>query len=295
MNPRQVRTSARAKINLLLDVGERRTDGYHEVTTIVSTLELSDTLTLEDARMLSLVRHPEQEFAARDDLAMRAVLLLAEELGRPPALALELHKRIPVAAGLGGGSADAAAALVGACALWGVETSAPAVARVARSLGADVPFLIRGGCALCTGRGDEVVRSLPSPVVEIVLVNPGVTLSTAAVYAVFDEEPRFAPIDPFPMAAALESGDVSRVAALLLNDLAEASARVEPSVATVHEFVGSAPGILGAQVAGSGATVFGIARDAASARRAATAASGHGWWSLATRTSPASQTAGRPS
>ena len=294
MSPRHVCARARAKVNLVLGVGASKPDGYHEVTTVVATLELSDTVTLEEAGALSLVRRPEQDFPVDEDLTSRAVRLLGDALGRAPAFAIELNKRIPVAAGLGGGSADAAAALAGACTLWGIETSAPEVIDVARSLGADVPFLLVGGCALCTGRGDMIVRTLPLPAIDVVLVNQGRALATAAVYKAFDAGPCPAPLDPDPMIDALASGDAARIAALLRNDLADASVRVEPSVAVAGAFVGSLPGILGAQVAGSGATAVGIARDADSAHAAAAAASSRGWWSLATRTSPAGPTVTRP-
>jgi 4-diphosphocytidyl-2-C-methyl-D-erythritol kinase len=266
---RSVTLRAPAKVNLHLGVGALRPDGYHDVTTVLAALEFGDTVTVTEAPVLSLDRDPEPPFDPSSDLCWRAAEALAREIGRPPGLAIRLEKRIPIAAGLGGGSSDAAAVLVGAARLWGIPEGDLALERVAASLGSDVPFFLAGGCALYRGRGDEFVRSIASPVLQVVLVNPGVPAPTGAVYAAFDRLPRPVPLDPGPLEGALVGGDPAAVAAMLENDLS---------------FLAGRPGVLGALVAGSGSTVFGIARDAACAAGAADAARRVGWWAWPTST-----------
>ncbi len=284
--PDRVTVTAPAKVNLLLDVGRLRSDGYHDVTTVLAALEFADTLAVERAASLSLVRDPEPAFPKARDLCWRAATLLADVLDRDPALGLAVTKRIPAAAGLGGGSADAAAVLVGACAVWGIPVQDPRVRDVARRLGADVPFLLRGGCARLGGRGDVFEAELPSPVLELVLVNPGVPAPTQAVYSAFDGLVPAAPLDPAPLERALATGEPPAVAAALANDLEAAAMLVAPQVAEVREWLLSRPGVLGALVAGSGATIFAVARTAGDAAREAELARQRGWWAVATRTSP---------
>jgi 4-diphosphocytidyl-2-C-methyl-D-erythritol kinase len=282
---RSVALFAPAKVNLLLGIGALRPDGYHEVTTVITALEFGDTVTVSDAPTLSLERHPEQTFEATADLCWRAAEAFALELGRSPGLAVRLDKRIPSAAGLGGGSSDAAAVLVGAARLWGLPDDDPTVARVAGAIGSDVPFFLLGGCGLYRGRGDELVRGIPAPVLHVVLVNPGVPAPTGAVYGAFDRLPQPEPLDPGPLETALARGDPEAVAAALVNDLTEAASQVAPAVAGAVEFVAAQSGVLAALVAGSGSSVFGIAVDAGSAKAAAHAARVLGWWAVATTTS----------
>jgi 4-diphosphocytidyl-2-C-methyl-D-erythritol kinase len=282
--PRSLTLRAPAKVNLLLDVGALRPGGYHDVTTIIAALEFGDVVTVSEAPVLSLERRPELPFDPTEDLCWRAAEALAREIGRSPAVAVRLDKRIPIAAGLGGGSSDAAAVLVGAARLWGLADDDPVIARVAGALGSDVPFFLRGGCGLYRGLGDVLVHGIPAPSLDVVLVNPGVPSPTGAVYAAFDRLDQPETLDPGPLETALERGDREAVAAALRNDLTEAAMQVAPEVAGVVEFVAGQPGILGALVAGSGSTVFGIAGDLASARAAAAGARTLGWWAEATTT-----------
>jgi 4-diphosphocytidyl-2-C-methyl-D-erythritol kinase len=282
---RRVTLRAPAKVNLLLDVGSLRPDGYHEVTTVIASLEFGDVVTVADASALSLERHPEPPFERSADLCWRAAEALARELGRSPDVAIRLDKRIPIAAGLGGGSSDAATVLAGAARLWGLAPDDPVVRRVAGGLGSDVPFFLLGGCGLYGGRGDVLLRRLPAALLDVVLVNPGVSAATGAVYASFDGLEQPAPLDPGRLEAALAAGDPRAVAAGLANDLTRAALQVAPDIAGVLEFVKTQRGVLGALVAGSGSSVFGIAVDAASAQAAADAATRVGWWAQATSTS----------
>ena len=156
-----VRVRAPAKINLALEVVRRRDDGFHEIATVMTTLDLADRVTLRPAATLSVALSG--PYAAgidrQDDLAGRAARALAEAAGRSPDVAIEVQKRIPSPAGLGGGSSDAAAVLRGLNALWGLDWPAERLAEVGATIGSDVPFFVYGGTAHCTGRG-EIVEPL---------------------------------------------------------------------------------------------------------------------------------------
>lgn len=152
---------AHAKLNLTLEVTGKRDDGYHEVASIMQTLELADTLTLEPADSLSLTCSI-PELNGPENLALRAAELLRSEAGVDEGVRLHIEKRIPVAAGLGGGSADAAAALVGLNRLWALDLSNDELREIGADLGSDVPFLVEGGTAIALGRGERV-RHLPTP------------------------------------------------------------------------------------------------------------------------------------
>lgn len=174
---------AHAKLNLTLEALDRRDDGYHEVASIMQTLELADTLTLEPADSLALTCSL-PELDGSDNLAFRAAELLRSETGASDGAKIHVEKRIPVAAGLGGGSADAAATLVGLNRLWGLGLSNDRLRWLGAKLGSDVPFLVEGGTATALGRGERV-RHLPTPDLPwIVIAVPEVSLTdkTAAMY-----------------------------------------------------------------------------------------------------------------
>ena len=174
---------AHAKLNLTLEVLGKRDDGYHEVASIMQTLDLADTLTIRPAGALAMTcSNPELDGPA--NLALSAAELLRSETGVNDGAAIHIEKRIPVAAGLGGGSADAAATLVALNRLWGLELSNDRLRRIGAKLGSDVPFLIEGGTATALGRGERV-RHLPTPRLPwIVVAVPHVSLpdKTAAMY-----------------------------------------------------------------------------------------------------------------
>jgi len=284
---------APAKVNLYLAVGSKRPDGYHDVLTVMQSLSLADDIVLRDADALALECAPDPCPSAEDNLAYRAARSLAVAHGVTPRARISISKRIPAGAGLGGGSADAAATLLGLAALWELPTDA-GLRDVAASLGADVPFALEGGTALLAGRGDELVRRLPTPALDFVLVNPGVPVSTAAAYAAVDASPpREAPsVDA--LLAALESGDAPAVALALHNDMTTSSCGLVPVICDALECLRGTEGVLGAEMAGSGSTVFGICRDPDSAARAAEAARSRGWWATsATAVANGASIAGR--
>ena len=166
--PDQVIVLARAKINLGLEIVGRRPDGYHDLVTILQEVELADRLTFEPAGELSLIcDRPDLETG--DNLVLRAARLLRAETDAAPGAAMRLEKRVPAAAGLGGGSSDAAATLLALNDLWALDLDRERLVSLARQLGADVPFFLSGGTQLATGMGDELT-TLPTPVSWVVLV-----------------------------------------------------------------------------------------------------------------------------
>ena len=173
-----------AKINLTLEALGKRADGYHEVVTVMQTIDLCDELTLEPSANVSL-RCSEPALENGDNLALRAADLLRRHTGFEGGVEAYLRKSIPIAAGLGGGSSDAAAALVGLRRLWGLEGAVADLRTLAATLGSDVAFFLSGGTALAEGRGDKVRSLPPMPTAHVTLLAPRVEIAnkTAAMYA----------------------------------------------------------------------------------------------------------------
>jgi 4-diphosphocytidyl-2-C-methyl-D-erythritol kinase len=175
-----------AKINLTLDVVGRRSDGYHELVTIMQTIDLHDTICLtatEDNRVHMACTRPELSNDA--NLAVRAIQAIRQYMDIKQGIAIELHKRIPVAAGLGGGSSNAAAVLLALQHWWQLSLSTADLQAIAATLGSEVPFFLTGGLALCEGRGERITPlayHLPSAMRWILLVKPAISISTAEVF-----------------------------------------------------------------------------------------------------------------
>jgi 4-diphosphocytidyl-2-C-methyl-D-erythritol kinase len=264
-----VRVRVPAKVNLHLRVGRLRHDGYHDLTTVYHAVGLYDDLTARPGDTLTLTMEGEGAGALPLDetnLVIRAVRRLALHTNRQPHARLHLRKQIPVAAGLAGGSADAAAALVACDALWQTHLARDELAEIAASLGSDVPFLVLGGTALGTGRGESV-----SPVLAtghawhwvVAIADDG--LPTPAVYAELDRlRHNGSHIDagtPDELMAALRQQDPAVLAAALANDLQPAALSLRPQLAATLE-AGVAAGALGGLVSGSGPTCVFLAGDA---------------------------------
>ena len=275
-----IRVEAPAKLNLYLHVTGRRADGYHELDSLVTFTALADSLEIAPADALSLtVRGPFAEaLGTGENLATRAAVALGERLGRPAAVRITLQKRIPVAAGLGGGSADAAAVLRGLARLWGLGAAhASDLQDVALGLGADVPVCLHARAAYMAGIGEVLSAPPPLPACGVLLVNPGVPVPTRAIFAArqgsFSVAQRFqeSPTD----AAAL-----ARLLRARRNDLERPALAHAPEVGGVLARLGAAPGCLLARMSGSGGTCFGLFADEAEATHAARAiARDHpGWW-----------------
>lgn len=284
----RLRVRVPAKINLHLGVGPRRPDGYHDVVSVLQTVSLHDTLRIrwDDGQTLhpAARRHMGLALTADgigadgevpldgDNLVLVAARRLMDELGMGtertaggPTTRLHLTKRIPVAAGMAGGSADAAAALVGLDRAWGAGLGADRLRTLAADVGSDVPFCVAGGTALARGTGTEV-EPVPSRLAAhwVVGIDAG-ALSTAAVYRAFDALPVPAPSGPEALLAALAAGDLERMAAALHNDLEPAAFALRPDLRERRDALRDA-GALAALVSGSGPTLVALAEDAPHAR-----------------------------
>lgn len=250
------------KVNLYLEVGDLRDDGYHELTTVFHAVSLLDEITVRNADMLSLELTGEGAEALPTDernLAWRAAELMAEHVGRAPDVAISIEKSIPVAGGMAGGSADAAAVLVAINTLWELGVPRRDLHTLAAELGSDVPFALHGGTALGTGRGEELATVLARNTFHWVLAFADGGLSTPAVFAEIDrlrETGRDAPPrldDPEPLLAALASGDPTLLAPLLGNDLQPAALSLDPALRRTLR-AGTEAGALAGIVSGSGPT-----------------------------------------
>jgi 4-diphosphocytidyl-2-C-methyl-D-erythritol kinase len=274
-------------VNLALEVLGKRADGYHELATVMQTVDLADRLVLEDADDLAMATSADDVPADARNLALRAASALRDAAGVDRGVRVRLEKRIPVAAGLGGGSADAAAVLLGLNRLWGLRWPIARLADVAVTLGMDVPFFLKGGVALGTGRGEKIAAIRGTPLA-LVLVNPGAPLSTAAVYARMTPAMYSTGERAHTMVAALRTRRPAAVAASLYNGLEAAAAGVSPELTRMRAAL-LAAGALGAVMSGSGPTVFGIARSFEQARqiRARLARGSWGCWAVRTIGGPA--------
>ena len=279
--------TAAGKVNLALEVLGKRADGYHELVTVMQTIDLADRLVLEEADDLVLTTTSPEVPADGGNLVLRAAAALRAAAKVDRGVHVRLDKRIPVAAGLGGGSSDAAAVLLGLNRLWALRWPVARLADIAVTLGMDVPFFLRGGVAMGTGRGEELSPLQGMPMA-LVLVNPGEALSTAAVYgrvtpAMYSDGTRAR-----TTAEALQTRRPSRVAASLYNSLEAAASGVQPDLVRMRAAL-LAAGALGAVMSGSGPTVFGVARSFEQARqiRARLARASWGCWAVRTVSGPA--------
>jgi 4-diphosphocytidyl-2-C-methyl-D-erythritol kinase len=261
----QLAVQAPAKVNLYLRILGRRPDGYHQLATLMQPLNLADTLVARrDGPGLTLSCN-RAELAGEDNLVLAAARAYFAALGRPPAAAFQLIKRIPVAAGLGGGSSDAAAALLALNALHGGALEPRRLAELAAGLGADVPFFLAGCSAWCTGIGDQVEPWVDFPRLNYVLVNPGFALSTSRIYQQFD---LYWTNTNQPIRIKRPLGNSVSLAELLFNDLERVSLREHPVLGEIKEALREA-GAEGCLMSGSGPTVFGVFADQAQAGEAA--------------------------
>ena len=271
-----------AKVNLHLSVGGLRRDGFHEVVTVYHALSLYDEVVVEasDELQVSVVGEGAAQVPAdADNLAVRGVRAVAALLGREPTVKMTIRKGIPVSGGMAGGSADAAAALVAADALWGAELDRITLEGLAAGLGSDVAFLLHGGTALGTGRGEAISPVLSTGDYHWVLAVAEAGLSTPTVYAELDRLRAAREGDddgvgaPDGVLAALRAGDVVALGRALANDLQPAALRLRPQLRRVLE-AGHELGAAGAVVSGSGPTVALLARTADDSVRIASTLSG---------------------
>ncbi|MDQ3403807.1 MAG: 4-(cytidine 5'-diphospho)-2-C-methyl-D-erythritol kinase [Actinomycetota bacterium] len=283
--PHPVTVRVPSKVNLHLAVGDVRSDGYHELATIFQALSLTDEVTVAVADEPGVEVHGEGADSVptgASNLAWRAVQELARRVGRDPdepKIRVVIRKGIPVAGGMAGGSADAAATLVGLASLWRLEITRDELASVAAKIGSDVPFVLYGGTALGTGRGERLVPVLARHTFHWVLAFDRRGLSTPKVFSELDrlrvegDPPRVGEVEP--VLEALASGDPRRLALLLGNDLQAASVSLRPGLRRTLR-AGVTAGALAGIVSGSGPTCAFLCQDAESALRVAAELSGAG-------------------
>jgi 4-diphosphocytidyl-2-C-methyl-D-erythritol kinase len=272
---------ARAKINLWLNVVGRRADGYHLLESLVAFADLADTIEARAADGLSLAFEGPASTpgaaalsAEPDNLVLKAARLLAERVGVSPHAALRLTKNIPVAAGLGGGSADAAAALLALVELWRLDLPVQELLDLGGRLGADVPMCLAGRPSFASGVGERLQAAPALPSCAVLLVNPGAALSTAEVFAARrgDFSPGRPSAGPWPTLA-----DLVETLAERGNDLTLAAVSLRPVIGEVLSFLGATAGARYAAMSGSGATCFALYETAAEAQQAA-ARLPDAWW-----------------
>ncbi|WP_241156612.1 MULTISPECIES: 4-(cytidine 5'-diphospho)-2-C-methyl-D-erythritol kinase [unclassified Adlercreutzia] len=303
-----------AKVNLFLGVGARRSDGYHDVTNVMHAVTLHDVMYVRcapagaeafegaEGKDHLAVGGPGQNvlvsidladkaaaaglkplrIPARENIIFKAIDALACALGRTQReqVSVRVEKNIPHEGGLGGGSSNAATALVAMAGFWGLASDDDTVAGVARSLGADVAFFLYGGCALFTGAGEVFGRALSPRKDSVVLVKPPAGVSTAAAYRAFDESPQL--VSARLSEQALAAAGAAEVP--LVNNLAPVSEQLSPELAEVRAWLEAQPGVRAGEVllCGSGATTFAVMKDFAAACAVAAAAQARGWWARAT-------------
>ncbi len=321
----RVKVLAPAKVNLVLDIGRKRDDGFHNVDTVMHSLLLHDIVTvtvvsgkqdigpvydevflLKPAMFADSETHKplmsnlhigvscvchggveELDIPAEKNIVYKAAMQLAYALNYTHEETIHIHidKNIPHGGGMGGGSADAAATLVGLCSSWGVDVADERVVKVAGDLGADVAFFLRGGCAKMGGKGEIFERKLNAVKTPVVLVRPPMGVSTFVAYKAFDENPVFSSsLIKKRVAAAKSAEEVG-----LYNNLAMAVETMVPELAEVRMWLEGANGVLRnddgqAQVllCGSGSTTFALCEGFAEACALTAEAKKCGWWARAT-------------
>lgn len=260
-----VRRTAHAKVNLFLEVLGKRPDGYHDVATLMAKVDLADELTFEPTDGLALACDVPELDCGPANLVMRAAERLQQETGCRLGARIGLEKKIPWAAGLGGGSSDAAATLSGLNELWRLGLSVAELMRIGGTVGSDVPFFLGGTAAWCTGRGEIVEPAAVGRDLSLVLVKPAVGLSTAEVFGRVrvPESPRSGEA----ARAALEAGDVEALGRSLFNRLEEAAVGLSDEVREWRDRLSGLDQV-GVLMSGSGSSLFALFRNTSDARQA---------------------------
>lgn len=259
---------ARAKINLTLDVLHKRSDGYHEVEMVMQTVDFCDYISLQSSATGKVSVRSNALYIPHDErnLAFRAAQVLRTQLGVHDGVVIDIDKRIPVAAGLAGGSADAAAVLRGLNQLWNLQLSREELCTIGAEVGSDVPFCVVGGTAVVRGRGEYVESLAAHPSFWVVLAKPPVAVSTAEIYAALDMTRIHTHPHAQTMVQALTQGNLRAVANAAGNVLEEVTIRQYPEIAKLKDQIER----LGARMAlmsGSGPTVFALFEREQRARR----------------------------
>lgn len=272
-----IRIRSFAKINWTLDVLFKREDGYHEIRTIYQTISLHDRIRLlRTSGQIEILTDNPAAPSDETNLAHKAAVLLRQMTGARAGAWIEIEKRIPVAAGLGGGSSNAASTLLGLCKLWRVEIDYGELHTIAASLGSDVPFFLLGGTALGVGRGEEVYPLEETRSENLLIANPGVSVSTADAYEKLSRLTRqkAARIIPLSLIAAKGILELPLAAG---NDFETVVSAAHPEIAQLRRLLIEL-GAIHAVMSGSGATVVGIFDNKESSERAQAALTASGLW-----------------
>ena len=281
-----MKVEANAKVNFTLEVFGRRTDGYHALRSVVMPISLSDTLDIEesdDGEITSDAGY-DDDLCVRAARVLRNVRMFESSSVRMLGARISVKKRIPAGGGLGGGSADAAAVLRALNELWGIGLSREALAEIGAQVGSDVPSLVFNAPVVMEGRGEKISPlSTSTSSLHLVLVNPGVHSSTKEVYAACEGRPLDCENLTARMVEALQAGDLSRIAAALMNDLQPPAVKQHPEIADALVSLKTA-GVIGAMMSGSGSSVFGLVENESEARRISSEMNAHGYKAWPVRT-----------
>ena len=291
------------KVNLHLGIHAQKDQrGYHKVDSLMVPVALYDTVVVDDAPELTVTHEPQLCVLPERTTTWKAAVLLANKLGISPDVSIDVQVHIPEKAGLGGSSADAAATLYLLAQRWGVDPLDPLVVEVAKAVGADVAFFLDPRPSLMLGAGDTLVETYASTVdAPLAIVLPAETgVVTKEAYDQFDASPiapesyenlsallrdtgqDVAGMEPAPDNAAASKQLIQQVASLLFNNLAPAAKSLKPQVAEVEEWLKAQPGVLGAQVSGSGSSSFALCESQDTADAIAAAAQAKGWRGFST-------------
>ena len=278
-----VTEAASAKVNLFLHVGDRRADGFHPLQSLAVFTGAGDVLRAEPASSLTLaIDGPfASDLAAEgDNLVLRAARVLAAEAETFAGASLTLKKNLPVASGIGGGSADAAATLRALKQLWRLEIEEAALLKIAATLGSDVPVCVRSSSATMEGRG-EVLTPVTVPPLPLLLVNPGVAVPTRDVFAALKDRRGIDLVLPRGFA---DSDALLRFLAVTRNDLQAPACTLQPVIGEVLAALAALPDVRLVRMSGSGATCFALFADKAACAHGAEIlrAPGRGWWTAPT-------------
>lgn len=263
----QIVVKAFAKINWLLDVIGKRTDGYHDLEMIMQSIDLYDLIFIrQKGNGIKLKCNWPAIPLDNRNTVYRAAALIKEKFNLKSGVEITIQKNIPLAAGMAGGSADAAAVLVGLCRMWDLQAEQKDLMNMAASIGSDVPFCMMGGTALARGRGD-ILTALPSADgIWMVVVTPDFYVSTAQVYGSLDIGQITVKPNIQAMVKSIGNKDLIAIGSYMTNVLEEVTLKMHPQIALIKEDMLS-QGALGCSMSGSGPTIFGIFSDAIAAQK----------------------------
>ncbi|HHU81703.1 MAG TPA: 4-(cytidine 5'-diphospho)-2-C-methyl-D-erythritol kinase [Firmicutes bacterium] len=272
-----IKALARAKINLSLDILGRRSDGYHELESVMQSVTLADELIFRPAAEVSLTASDPDLAVDESNTVLRAVRRLQEATGSARGVEIFLRKRIPPGAGLGGGSTDAAAVLVVLNRWWGLDLSLSALVEIAADVGSDVPFCLTGGTALVGGRGERVTRLPPLPAVRILLVKPPVSVATADVYRRFQAAAAGRRPETEKIIASVNNGRIHELTGVWGNLLEKVTFELVPGLAEAKKWLQNYG--LPVLMTGSGPTLFALLPEGfRKGREIEAALREKGWW-----------------